>query len=110
MATTYKVLGQLYPTNAAEADLYTVPAATSTVCSTLTVCNDGGTSTRFDLIVRVNGAALSGSSQYLVYGGIVNADETVFLTLGITLGAGDVVTVYSYDGQLAFNLFGSEIT
>jgi hypothetical protein len=36
MTTTYKVLGQVNPSATTNTDLYTVPSATSAVCSTLT--------------------------------------------------------------------------
>jgi hypothetical protein len=39
MATTYKVLGQLNPAATTPTTLYTVPASTSTVVSTITICN-----------------------------------------------------------------------
>jgi hypothetical protein len=41
MATTYKILGQSAPAATTEVDLYTVPAATDAVVSTVTACNRG---------------------------------------------------------------------
>jgi len=40
MATTYKVLGQSKPSAATNTTLYTVPASTAAVISTLAICND----------------------------------------------------------------------
>jgi hypothetical protein len=44
MATSYKVLGQLNPSATTATTLYTCPAGTQTVISTITICNQAGTS------------------------------------------------------------------
>jgi hypothetical protein len=108
MATVYKVLGQSNPSATTLTTLYTVPAATSTVASTLTVCNQGA-STTFRVAVRPGGAAIA-ASQYLVYDATVNANDTLFFTLGITLATTDVVSVYAGTANLSFSIFGSEIS
>jgi len=107
MATTYKVLGQSAPSATTNTTLYTVPAATSTVASTLVVANRG-VSTTFRVAIRPTGATLA-NQHYIVYDSSVNQYDSVFLTLGITLAATDVVTVYAGAATLSFSLFGSEI-
>jgi hypothetical protein len=108
MPTAYKTLGQSAPSAAANTNLYTVPASTSAVCSTLAIANRG-VSTTFRVAVRPNGATLA-NQHYIVFDALVNQYDTVFLTLGITLAAGDVVTIYAGSADLSFSLFGSEIT
>lgn len=108
MPTSHKVLGQTFPAVASPATLYTVPAATQTVCSTLSICNTGAATT-YRVSVRPAGAAQD-DKHYLAYNPPINANDTVLLTLGITLAASDVVTVYSANGAVAFSLFGAEIT
>ena len=108
MATTYEVLGQSAPSAATDTALYTVPSATSAVVSTLSVCNRG-VSTTFRVAVRPAGATLA-NQHYIVYDNYVNAGDAVFLTLGITLAATDVVTVRAGTADMSFSLFGSEIT
>jgi hypothetical protein len=108
MATTYKVLGQVVPLATTATDLYTVPAGTSTVCSTLAVCARAATSS-FRIAIRPAGATLA-DEHYIVYDNWVDSKDTVFLTLGLTLAATDVVTVYSDQATNTFSLFGSEIT
>lgn len=108
MATIYKVLGQSSPAAQTSTDLYTVPSSNSTVCSTIVACNRGA-STTFRISVRPNGAALA-NQHYIVYDNYVNQYDTVFLTLGMTLAANDVVTVYNNANTISFSLFGSEIT
>lgn len=108
MTTTYKVLGQSAPAATTNTDLYTVPALTSAVCSSMAICNRGA-STTFRIAVRPAGAAIA-NEHYIAYDAYVNQFDTVFLTLGITLAAGDVVTVYAGGATVSFSLFGSELT
>ena len=108
MATTYKVLGQSNPSATTATTLYTVPAATSTVVSTITVCNQASSAATFRIAVRPAGAALA-AQHYIVYGATVPASDTTTLTLGLTLATTDVVTVYASSANLSFNAFGSEI-
>lgn len=107
MASTYKTLGQVAPSATTLTTLYTVPAATSAVCSTLSVCNRG-VSTQVRLAVRPAGAAIN-NKHYIVYDVAINQYESVFLTLGVTLGATDVVSVYAGTSDVSFGLFGTEV-
>lgn len=108
MATVYKVLGQANPAATTATTLYTVPAATSAVISTLSIANLG-VSTTYRVAVRPAGASLA-NQHYLAYDVPINANDTVMLTLGVTLAATDVVTVDAGTTNLAFSLFGSELT
>jgi hypothetical protein len=108
MATAYKVLGQAHPAAASDTTLYTVPAATSAVCSTIAICNLG-VSTTYRIAVRPAGASIE-DKHYVVYEAAINQYDTVMLTLGITLAATDVVTINAATADVSFNLFGSEIT
>jgi len=108
MATTYKVLGQAIPAANTDTTLYTVPAATSAVCSTLTICNQGA-STLVRVAVRPAGESIA-AKHYNVFDLGLNANDTLPLTLGITLAATDVVTVRAGTANVSFNLYGSEIS
>ena len=108
MPTAYKVLGQSLPAAATLTSLYTVPAATSSVGSTLSICNQG-VSTVYRIAIRPAGAAIT-ASQYVVFDAAIDGNDTVFLTLGVTLAATDVVSVYSGTATVSFHLYGSEIT
>jgi hypothetical protein len=108
MATTYKVLGQVEPAATTATALYTVPASTSAVCSTLSICNTGA-STTYRVAIRPAGATLA-DLHYIVYEAAIEQYNTTLLTLGITLATTDVVTVYAGTATVVFNLFGSEIT
>ena len=109
MATTYKTLGQLNPSATTATTLYTVPSATSAVCSTLVITNQAATAGTYRVAVRVAGATLE-AKQYLAYDVAIGPNDSTAITLGITLAATDVVTVYASSATMSFNLFGSEIT
>ena len=108
MATTYKVLGQSNPSATTATTLYTVPAATQTVVSTISVCNQAGSAATFRIAVRPAGASLA-AQHYIVYGATVPASDSTMITVGLTLAATDVVTVYASSANLSFNAYGSEI-
>jgi hypothetical protein len=77
--------------------------------STISVCNLAGTAATFRIAVRPAGAAIA-NEDYIVYGATVPASDATFFTLGLTLGATDVITVFASSADLAFNAFGSEIS
>jgi hypothetical protein len=108
MATTYKVLGQVNPSATTNTTLYTCPASTQTVISTITICNQAGTSGTYRIAIRPNGATIS-AEHYIVYDASVPANSTTAYTLGMTIDASDVVTVYASSANMSFNAFGSEI-
>ena len=109
MATAYKVLGQSAPSATTATALYTVPSATETVVSTVSICNRGTASGTFRVSVRPDGAALA-NQHYLVYDASVTAKDTLFLTIGATLDASDVLEVYASTADFSFSAFGSEIS
>lgn len=109
MATAYKVLGQLNPSATTLTTLYTVPSVTSTVTSTLVICNQASTSGTFRVAIRPAGATID-PKHYISYDTVVPANDSISLTIGITLATTDVVSVYASSTSFSFNLFGSEIT
>lgn len=109
MPTAYKVLGQSNPAATTLTTLYTVPSSTEAVVSTIAVCNQAGTSATYRIAVRPNGASIS-AEHYIVYGATVAASDSVLLTLGVTLGDTDVISVYASSATVSFTAFGSEIS
>ena len=109
MATAYKVLGQVNPAITTATTAYTVPSSTETVVSTISVCNFGPSPAVYRISVRPNGETQE-NKHFLVYDTSIATHTTDTLTLGLTMNAADVVTVYSSTASLAFNLFGSEIS
>jgi glucose-6-phosphate dehydrogenase assembly protein OpcA len=108
MATTYKVLGQVNPSATTATTLYTVPSSTQTVVSTIGVCNISGGEQSFRIAIRPAGETLA-NKHYIAYDAKVAGNDTTFITVGATLSATDVITVYSGATNLSFSAFGSEI-
>ena len=109
MPTAYKVLGQVAPSATTATTLDTVPSATQAVVSTITVCNRAATAATFRIAVRPAGATLA-NEHYIAFDSAIAANSTIALTIGITLAATDVITVYGSTANLSFNAFGSEIS
>jgi hypothetical protein len=108
MAESYKVLGQEAPAATTATDVYTVPSATETVISSIVVAERGGENATFRISVRPNGAT-EAATHYIAYNTPITANDVIGLSLGITVDATDVVTVYASSASLTFSLFGSEI-
>jgi hypothetical protein len=109
MPTTYKVLGQVAPSATTATTLDTVPSATQCVVSTIAVCNRAATAATYRIAIRPAGATLA-NEHYIAYDSTVAANDSTMLTIGITLGAADVITVYASTANLSFSAFGSEIS
>lgn len=110
MAINYKILGQVHPAGTTDTDLYTVPAATETIVSTLTITNVTASPANARVWARVNGAATAHVNA-IIFDAPIAGNTTVAFTLGLTLDATDIVTVRSATGNtLTFQLFGSEIS
>ena len=110
MATTYKRLAaaQGNGTIATAATLYTVPAATSTVISTITICNTSSSSATYTLCIHT--ATSFAASGYIVYQATIAGNDTVGLTFGATMDATNkYLLASSSTASVTFNVFGSEI-
>jgi hypothetical protein len=108
MPKSYKILGQALPSPNTFTDLYTVPAGNSAVISTLNVCNTTASNVSFRVLARPAGATAN-VSHAIVWDAALPAQDAIGLTLGMTLAATDKLTVFSFQGNVAFSLFGTEI-
>ena len=108
-STSYRVLGRSAPASGTTATLYTAGANLSAVISTLSICNQAATAATYTIAVCPGGAAIV-PKHYIAYGATVSAQETIALTIGITLASSDRIVVRSANGSTSFNLFGSEIS
>lgn len=109
MATTYKVLGQVQGTAAVGtySTAYTVPTSTSAVISTITICNQASSDATYR--VAVAASSTPATAEFIVYGATVKANDTVTLTLGLTLQAAKNIVISSSANTTSFGVFGSEI-
>lgn len=108
MATTYKIIGQSAPAATTETDLYTVPAATETIVSTIVVANRAATDATFRISISPNGAATA-NSQYIAYDLTCAGNGINAFTFGLTMDATDKIRVYASSANLTFSAFGTEI-
>lgn len=102
-----KVLGQSNPAATTATTLYTVPAGKESVISSISVANLTATAATFRIAIRPAGAALT-NAHYFAYDITVGASDTTVITVGITLTATDVVTVYASTANLVFQAYGDE--
>ena len=109
MPTALKVLGQVVPSAASLTTLYTVPALTTTICSSLVVSNSSATPTSFRVAVRPAGASID-PKHYIYYDVPIAGNDTFVATIGISLDTTDVISVYATLATLSFNLFGQQNT
>lgn len=109
MATTPKVLGQIYPSNNNLTTLYTVPGATRTTVSSIVITNMTASAATFRISIAVAGLADT-NKQYLYMDLPIAGNDTFIATIGATLGPADVIRVRSSSGNtLTFQAFGIEV-
>ena len=108
MAYSYKVLGQRLSVAGTNLDIYGVPANNTAIISSVNICNQSTGTSSFRLAVRPANAALSGL-HYIAYDTPVASNDSITLSIGMTLGATDTVTVQSNTSSVSFAVFGTEI-
>jgi glucose-6-phosphate dehydrogenase assembly protein OpcA len=109
MPQTHKVLGQSNPAATTLTTLYTAPASTQAIVSTITICNLASSATTYRIAVQPAGASIA-NSQYIAFDAALPANDTATLTLGLTLAETDVISAYAASANVAFSAFGVEIT
>jgi hypothetical protein len=108
MSILYKVLGQSNPSATTPTTLYTAPVAKNTVVSSVVISNLSGSQVTYRIAVRPNGASLA-NTHYVAYDATCPGSDSVILSMGLTMAANDVITVYASTGSVNFSAFGSEI-
>lgn len=109
MGYVYKVLGQSAPSATTNTDVYTVGSGKQAIVSTITIANRSNTAAAYRIAVRPGGATLA-NQHYIAYDVSVAANDTTPITIGLSLNAADVITVYASSANLSFGVFGSEIS
>lgn len=111
MTQTYKRLGATASSGVISAAdvLYTASSTSgdSTVISTITICNRSSSAQTYRLCV--NGSAAFADAGYLVFGATVDANDSIFLTLGVTLDSTNRYLMCSSSStDVSFSAFGVE--
>ena len=108
MATRLKVLGQVNPTANTWNLVYTVPASNSAVVSTIAICNTSNTNATYIIAVQPANATLS-TKHYIAYNAVAPSNDTITMTMGIALGATDVISANASTSSIAISAFGTEV-
>ena len=112
MPITYKRLGAIASSGViGTADvLYTAASAagTSTVVSTIAVTNTASVAATYRIAINTI-TSFPTTAGYIIYGATVGANDTIFLTLGVTLDPTNRFLLCSGSANtLAFSAFGVE--
>ena len=110
MATAYKYAQvQGTASTGTYSTLYNTPAATEAVISSIVITNQASS----DVTVRIGldtTAGTPGASEWLVYDAVVAGNDTVALTLGVTMPASNYIRISSSANTCNFSAFLSEIS
>ena len=109
MATSYKTLAQAHLTTTSDTDILTVAASKEVIISTMVIANITSTATTFNVAFRTDGDTLA-DKHYIAKEVPIAANDSTTLTLGITLDAADVLSVYASAVDMSVNVFGTEIS
>ena len=109
MANAYKILGQVADASGMDQELYLVPASTEAIVSTIVVCNREAANNTFRIATKDDNSAVA-NEDYVAYDTIIAGNDTITLTLGITLETGAEISVGASDALVTFQAYGTEIS
>ena len=109
----YKILGQIQTTANALTTIYTVPASTNTVVTTITICNQSANTVSINVAANVSGSAVT-TKNFIVSGYSLGAAETLVLEPRVSLNVGSILSANITGGNasvsnVSINAFGVEI-
>lgn len=109
MTDSFHVLAQISPSLGSLTPAYTVPVSTTATISSISICNTTATPATFRISIQIGGTG-DNIKQYLYYDLPLLNNDTFIATVGLTLGTGDIIAVQTNANNIAFNIFGVEIT
>jgi hypothetical protein len=89
--------------------LYSTPAATEAVISTIAICNTAATSATYRIAI-MGSAGTPAAENWIVYNAVVAGENTSFITVGISLSSEKFIRVSSSANTVTFSAYVSEIT
>jgi len=116
MPTTYKRLNAVVPTTAGTGNvkvLYSVTGSVTTaVVSTVAVCNRTNVAQTYRLCLNSSSSStVFEDAGYIAYESTVPANDTVFITTGITLTTAVPHLLFSASSlSVSFSAFGAELS
>tara|TARA_A100001201_G_C4094171_1_gene203119 strand:+ start:934 stop:1263 length:330 start_codon:yes stop_codon:yes gene_type:complete len=109
MANAYKILGQVADASANDVELYLVGSGKEAVVSTIVVCNRESATNTFRIATKTDNSAVA-NTDYVAYDSSIAGNDTITLTLGVTLETGAEISVGASDANVTFQAYGTEIT
>ena len=112
MAQAYKILGQINPTGNTQSNVYTVPASTSAIVSSIMVSNPTSANVTYSLIVvpTASYTAPAATKYFLARGAAIPPNDVISINLGLTLPATTILAANASSSSLSFSAFGVEIS
>ena len=108
----YKILGQIQTTANVLTTIYTVPASTNTVVTTITICNQSANTVSVNVAANVSGSAVT-TKNFIVSSYALGAAETLVLEPRVSLNVGSIlsanITGANAASNVSINAFGVEI-
>lgn len=93
------------------ATLYNTGASTTAIISSIVVTNTAATAATYRVAIMGSaGTPAVASGEFIVYDATVQPNDTIALTLGVTLGNTKYIRVSSSANTVCFNAFVSEIS
>jgi hypothetical protein len=108
MPRNYTILGQTNPAANVLTNLYTVPASNSAVISSINIANLDANAAAFSIAANVSGVATA-NANHLAFRVSIPGNDSIALSLGITLNASSQLSVNSNTSTISFSAFGTEI-
>ena len=109
MANAYKILGQIADASANDVALYLVPSSTEAIVSTIVVANRENATNTFRIATKTDNSTVA-NTDYIAYDASIAANDTITLTLGVTLQTVAEISVGASDANVTFQAYGTEIT
>jgi hypothetical protein len=108
MPRNYTILGQKNPSANVLTNLYTVPAGNSAVISSFVITNLDSNSGAFSIAANTSGVATT-NANHLAFRVTVPGNDSIALSLGVTLNASAQISVNANTSTLTFSAFGTEM-
>jgi hypothetical protein len=110
MPTTYKTQQvQGTASTGTYATLYNTSASATAVVSTVAITNTASASGTYRVGI-MGSAGTPAAANWLVYDSVVAGNDTIFLTVGISLGTSQFIRVSSSANTATFSAYVAEIT
>ena len=108
----YKILGQVQPTGNTTTTIYTVPASTNTVITTIIVCNQSANTVLINVAANLSGSAIA-TKNFIVTNYPLGGAETLVLEPRLSMNAATIlsanITGANAASNVSVNAFGVEI-